>query len=215
MTATAKPDAVAETEDNDVERRTPSGSASAWGIKTGTGDDRIVIGEQGILQVNALGQTATAMAGLSAVGIDAGAGSNQLDILGLAAVTASQGSGVALVAAGNVSALGIQAGAGDDRIAIGSHGEPERRRPGDGRRAARRKRHDVRHGDRCRRGEQPAGHPGRLEVAAMHAPVSLSTVGEGRQPWASSRARATTGHGRERRPADGPRHVNPPRASCS
>ncbi len=83
VTATAKPDAVAETEDNDVERRTPSGTASAWGIKTGTGDDRIVIGEQGSLQVNALGQTATAMAGLNAVGIDAGAGSNHLDILGL------------------------------------------------------------------------------------------------------------------------------------
>jgi hypothetical protein len=71
-------------EDNDVERRTPSGSASAWGIKTGTGDDRIVIGEQGSLQVKALGQAATAMAGLNAVGIDAGAGSNHLDILGAA-----------------------------------------------------------------------------------------------------------------------------------
>ncbi len=122
VTAAAKPTAVAETEDNDVERRSPSGAAQAWGIQTGSGNDGIVIGEQGSLQVNALGKTATVLTGLSAVGIDAGAGHNRIILLGSASVTASQGDAVGLIAAGNVSALGIQAAAGNDSIAIANTG---------------------------------------------------------------------------------------------
>jgi len=209
VTATAKPDAVAETEDNDVERRTPSGSASAWGIKTGTGDDRIVIGEQGSLQVKSLGQAATAMAGLNAVGIDAGAGSNRLDILGTATVTADQGNGVAaLIAAGNVSALGIQAGTGDDRIAIGSTGSltvdalstAAVLSGGSGTTYAT--------GIDAGAGNNRLDILGRLEVTACMPLFSL-LVGEGRRgghPLGSGRRPR---HGRERWPSDGPCHVIP------
>jgi uncharacterized protein YhjY with autotransporter beta-barrel domain len=121
VTATTKPQVVAETEDNDTERRTPKSNLSAFGIKTGNEDDVIAVGERGSLQV--LGQSLSFASGVNAAGIDAGAGSNQLDVQGSVSVTAKEVGVPSLATAGTTGAVGIQAGAGNDTVAIGRGGQ--------------------------------------------------------------------------------------------
>jgi len=113
VTATATPTAVAETEDNDVERRNASGIAWAGGIRTGSGEDRIVIGEQGSLSVRAEATAVFGAARTIAIGIDAGGGSDKIENRGSLSVRADA---LALYGSAIASATGIDAGGGDNTV---------------------------------------------------------------------------------------------------
>lgn len=121
VTATTTPRVVAETEDNDTERRNPKSTLSAYGIRTGSGDDAILIGESGSL--NVLGQSFAFALGLNSVGIDAGAGNNQVEVRGLVSVTGREIDIPSLSSTGTSGAVGIQAGAGDDAVTVGARGQ--------------------------------------------------------------------------------------------
>ena len=90
--------------------------ASAVGIRTGSNDDRVIIGPQGTLTVRSSGSTVFDNSNALATGIDAGNGNNHVENYGSIDVTAEA---VRLLGDKQPQSFGIKTGSGNDLIING------------------------------------------------------------------------------------------------